>query len=72
MYSKVFKMHWAQPAEDTNATVVTEREGEPLPKEYQKMLPKDYVRDRRFGQHIYTKIRWFIVVREGKDSCLCV
>jgi hypothetical protein len=28
--------------------------------------------DSKYGENIATKIRWFIVVREGKDQCACV
>jgi uncharacterized protein DUF6590 len=28
--------------------------------------------DSRFGENIATKIRWFIVVREGKNQCSCM
>ena len=71
---KVFKMHWSEPTGregDDNATVVTQVK-EHLPKKYEKALPREFVRERRFGQYIYSKIRWFIVVRPGKDSCLCM
>ncbi|KAK3719953.1 hypothetical protein LTR37_004076 [Vermiconidia calcicola] len=60
-------MHWSEPsgrgAPDDNATIVTQM---------REQIPREFVRDRRFGQYIYSKIRWFIVVRAGTDSCLCV
>jgi hypothetical protein len=28
--------------------------------------------DGKFGEGIATKIRWFIVVMEGKDCCTCL
>jgi hypothetical protein len=28
--------------------------------------------DSKFGEHIATKIRWFIVVREDQYQCSCV
>ncbi|KAK3712230.1 hypothetical protein LTR37_009092 [Vermiconidia calcicola] len=72
---RVFKMHWSEPSGrgilDDNATVVTPMQ-EPLPKQYEKQIPREFVRDRRFGQFIYSKIRWFIVVRPGTDKCICV
>lgn len=64
-------MHWAQPADGGGSTNVTDIR-EPLPRELEKYLPRDVVRDKRFGQYIYSKIRWFIVVKEGADKCLCV
>ena len=29
-------------------------------------------RDRQFGQPIWSKIRWFIVIKPGSNKCLCV
>lgn len=28
--------------------------------------------DNRFGEQIYTKIRWFVVVKESGGSCMCL
>ena len=32
----------------------------------------DITEDKRFGERIFCKIRWFIVVKQGKDCSTCV
>lgn len=30
-----------------------------------------FVSDGKFGEAVVTKIRWFVVVKEGRESCSC-
>jgi len=31
-----------------------------------------YVTDGRFGERLITKIRWFVVIKEGDRFCVCL
>ena len=65
--TKVFKMLWPENAGGDEQTVVTGR------KVFVPGLnPKTHVQDPRFGEWIFCKIRWFVVLREATNHCVCL
>ncbi|KAK3075500.1 hypothetical protein LTR53_001117 [Teratosphaeriaceae sp. CCFEE 6253] len=57
-FGRVFKILWSEPASD-NATVISPilRDG------------RNSISSGRYGETVYSKIRRFVVVREGSDFC---
>ena len=67
-------VYWSEPA--TNDSVVTKLRqvlpNEVLPKPLPKDLPPEFTLDRKHGSVIYSKVRRFVVVRQGQFSSQCV
>ena len=55
-------MLWSEPYGDDEQTTVTALSAKSREISY----------DERFGERIWTKIRWFVVVRPGYRTCGCL
>ncbi|OCK85582.1 hypothetical protein K432DRAFT_286426, partial [Lepidopterella palustris CBS 459.81] len=55
---RVFKVLWPELASDKAEGITT--------------ASQKWATDKKFGEAIFVKIRWFVVVREGHNACSCL
>lgn len=75
-------MLWSEPSNEQSERISADGRSEGVRSEgaewQQEKVTKDlapsipFVRDRRFGTLIYTKIRRLIVIRDRGEKCICV